>query len=235
MNTTHNNGNSHLLTKKNQSGAQERESCLENFYNYLGHEAFTKLIVAFEKFCTYGKSVPTMQMDFTQFMNFINKNNLGNDKIKKNQLEISFNTVRNNKKSINFHDFLYLLIEIGKLEIPFEKNKTKILNYFFNKNLIGCPSMQKNDIEKNLERWYFYLESSEIRKEVSKNLSMLHKFFLKYKVKDLKLGEVMDTNEMIRFCKDLSIIPTFLSSKDVAQVIIFILYLLHSLLYIKKI
>jgi hypothetical protein len=216
LNTT----NSYLQTKKNAntSTVHEKISQLENIYNYLGHEAYIKLLTAFEKFCFFGKSLSNMQMDYSQFTNFMMKNNLYCEEIKKNQVEIAFNKIKNSNKSINFPEFLNLLMEIGKIEFPFENNNIKILNYFFNKRLIGSPSMHKTDEEKNFERWYFFLESEDIRKEVSKNLNMLFKFFNKYKVKDLKLGEVMDNNEVIRFCKDLTIIPTFLSSKDVVNV-----------------
>ena len=68
------------------------------------------------------------------------------------------------------------------------------------------------------------VESSDIRKEVTNNLNMLYKLFNKYKVKDLKLGQVMDNNDMIKFSKDLTIIPTFLSSKDVVNVKIFFFF-----------
>jgi len=187
-------------------------------YNYIGHEAYIKLINAFEKFSVFGKTFSNMQMDYSQFTNFMTKNNLFCNEIKKYDVEIAFNKIRNNNKSVNFLEFLNVLIEIAKLEFPFENNKNKILNFFYNKRLIGCLSMQKTDEEKNFERWYFYLECSEIRKEVSKYLNLFYKFFNKYKVKDLKLGEVMDTNEMIKFGKDLTIIPTFLSSKDIVSV-----------------
>ena len=157
-------------------------------------------------------------MDYTQLSNFMTKNNLLCEEINKNQIEIAFNKIKNTNKSISFQEFLFFLIEIAKIDFPFENNNTKILNYFFNKRLIGNSNMQKTDEEKNFERWYFFLENVDIRKEVVKNLNILFKFFNKYKVKDLKLGEVMDVNQMIKFCKDLTIIPTFLSSKDVVNV-----------------
>lgn len=220
MNTT----NSYLATKKNQPNAivSEKISILESFYNYLGHEPYIKLVNSFEKFSNFGKTVSNMQMDYSQFTNFMTKNNLICDEIKKSNIEIAFNKIRNNNKLVNFSEFLNVLIELAKVDFPFENNSNKLLNYFFNKRLIGSPSMAKTDEEKNLERWYFFLESTEIRKEVAKNLSLFFKFFNKYKVKDLRLGEVMDVNEMIKFCKDLTIIPTFLSSKDVVNVCFFI-------------
>ena len=159
-----------------------------------------------------------MQMDYTQFTNFMTKNNLFCEEIKKNNAEIVFNKIRNNNKLVNFPEFLNVLIEIAKIDFPYENNNFKLLNYFYNKRLIGSPNMQKSDDEKNFERWYFFLECSDIRKEVIRHLNMLYKIFNKYKVKDLKLGEVIDVNEMIKFCKDLTIIPTFLSSKDVVNV-----------------
>lgn len=209
-----------MATKKNQTNVvvSEKISKLESFYNYLGHEPYIKLVNSFEKFCNFGKTVSNMQMDYSQFTNFMAKNNLICEEIKKINVEIAFNKIRNNNKLVNFSEFLNVLIEIGKLDFPFENNSNKILNYFFNKRLIGSPSIAKTDEEKNFERWYFFLESTEIRKQVAKNLSLFFKFFTKYKVKDLRLGEVMDVNEMIRFCKDLTIIPTFLSSKDVVNV-----------------
>ncbi len=209
-----------MATKKNQTNTivSEKISQLENFYNYLGHEPYIKLVNSFEKFCNFGKTVSNMQMDYTQFFNFITKNSLICDEIKKNNIEIAFNKIRNNYKSVNFSEFLNVLIELAKIDFPFENNSKKLLNYFFNKRLIGSPSMAKTDEEKNFERWYFFLESTEIRKEVAKNLGLFFKMFNKYKVKDLRLGEVMDVSEMIRFSKELTIIPTFLSSKDIVNV-----------------
>jgi hypothetical protein len=220
MNFILNTTNSYLLTKKNANRTQinTKVNELEEFYNHLGHETYIKIICAYEKFCFYGKTISNKQMDYSQFSNFMTKNNLFSSEIKKNQVEIAFNKIKNNNKSIDFSEFIMLLIELGKLDFPFENNNIKLLTYFYNKRLISSPSMQKSEEEKYFERWYFYLENSDIRKEVSNNLNMLFKLFNKYKVKDLKLGEVMDNNEMIKFSKDLTIIPTFLSSKDVVNV-----------------
>ena len=212
-----------LLTKKNSHNSKlqdDKGNLLENYYNYLGHEAYVKLLTSFDKFCSYGKTVSNNLMDYSQFNNYMSKNNLYSDEIKKNQVDVIFNKTRNNNKSINFTDFISILVEMGKIEFPFENNYCQILNYFYNKRLIRVIGMQKTLEEKNYERWYFFLETPEMAKEISKNLNMFYKFFLKYKVKDLKLGEVIDTNNMIKFCKDFTIIPTFLSSKDIVNVII---------------
>ena len=50
-------------------------------------------------------------------------------------------------------------------------------------------------------------------------MSYLYKLFNKYKEKDLRIGISINTNDFLLMCKDKSIIPIFLTNKDVVNVL----------------
>lgn len=109
-------------------------------------------------------------------------------------------------------------MEISKLIFNWEKNFLKSFSYFINKYIINIPCLTKTAEEKNMERWYFFLEYEDFVNEVRKRLPNLHKLFLKYKVKDLKVSESINTTNFIKMCKELKIIPVFLSTKEIISV-----------------
>ena len=109
-------------------------------------------------------------------------------------------------------------MHMSKLVYNWETNPVRTLNYFINKFLINIPCLQKNEEEKNMERFYFFLENEEFQKEIKNHLSYLYKIFLKNKVKDLKVGDYTDTTIFLKMCKELEIIPVFLSAKEIIYV-----------------
>ncbi len=109
-------------------------------------------------------------------------------------------------------------MEISKLVFNWEKNFLKSFSYFVNKYIIHIPCLKKTDEEKNMERWYFFLEYPEFINEIRKHLPHLHKVFHKNKVKDLKVSECINTTNFLKMCKDMSIIPVFLSTKEIINV-----------------
>jgi hypothetical protein len=107
---------------------------------------------------------------------------------------------------------------MSKLIYNWETNALKSLTYFINKYIINIPCLQKNEEEKNMERFYFFLENEEYQKEIKKHLGFLYKIFLKNKVKDLKVGDYTDSTIFLKMCKELEIIPVFLSAKEIINV-----------------
>ncbi len=109
-------------------------------------------------------------------------------------------------------------MHMSKLIYNWETNALKSLTYFINKYIINIPCLQKNEEEKNMERFYFFLENEEYQKEIKKHLGFLYKIFLKNKVKDLKVGDYTDSTIFLKMCKELEIIPVFLSAKEIINV-----------------
>ena len=52
----------------------------------------------------------------------------------------------------------------------------------------------------------------------------LSKFFQKYKFLDLRVTECISTEGFIKMCKDLTIIPVFLSAKEILNIINYVKY-----------
>ena len=69
-----------------------------------------------------------------------------------------------------------------------------------------------------MERWYFFLEYDDFVKEIKKHLARLHKAFIKHKVKDLKVSECINMENFLKMCKEMTIVPVFLSNKDIISV-----------------
>jgi tRNA U54 and U55 pseudouridine synthase Pus10 len=109
-------------------------------------------------------------------------------------------------------------MEFSKVVYPWEQNFIKSFSYYIQKFLVGIPCEERTPEEKNTERWYFYLENETFKAEIKQHLGKLYKLFTKYKVKDLKVSECTCTTDFIKMCKDLQIIPVFLTTKDVINV-----------------
>jgi hypothetical protein len=211
---------------------KEQSSALDNLYSSLGHEVYTKLINIFEKYCFYGKTYTNFNMDYSQFSNFMTQNSVYDKIITKKQSDLIFNKIRNNNKcilfltfktniAISFEDFIIILMELSKLVFPWEKNYLKSFSYFVNKYIVNIPCLAKSKEEKNMERWYFFLESDEFVREVKKHLHFMHKTFSKFKVKDLKVSECIDTTSFLKLCKDMCIVPVFLTAKEIISVFLY--------------
>ena len=122
-------------------------------------------------------------------------------------------------------------MEFSTIAFEWEKNPLNSLTYFLNKYMVNIHCMQKCEDEKNMERFYFFLENKEFKKEVKKHLPHLFKTFLKYQVKDLKIGDFTNSSNFLKMCKDLEIVPVFLSAKEIINVYFFFLlsFLEHQL------
>lgn len=108
---------------------------------------------------------------------------------------------------------------MSRLTFNWETNPIRSLTYFINKYIVNISCLQKTEEERNMERFYYFLENEEFKKEIKKHFSYLYKIFLKYKVKDLKVGDFTDTTNFLKMSKDLEIIPVFLSAKEIILVI----------------
>jgi hypothetical protein len=163
-------------------------------------------------------------MDYSQFNAFMDQNGIYDQFINRIQSELIYNKVTSQNKTINFEEFLIILLEFSKVAFTWEKDFLKSFNYFINKYIIHIPCLVKTMDEKNMERWYFFLENAEFIKEVKKHMNYFYKIFFKYKVKDLKVSTCTNISNFLTMCKDKSIIPVFLSTKDVISVTIIYLH-----------
>lgn len=69
-----------------------------------------------------------------------------------------------------------------------------------------------------MERFYFFLEYDDYQAQIKKYLPVLKRNFLKYKHSDLRINECISTEGFIKMCKDLTIIPVFMSAKEILGV-----------------
>ncbi len=224
---------------RNLNPVQTPSPILESLYSKLGHEVYSKLINVFEKYCLFGKTHTNFYMDFQQFSVFTSQNEIYNDSISRTQGEFIFNRVRKENKcklkylkivAITFEEFIDVLIQFSQIIFSWEKDPLKSFSYFSEQYLINIPCLKLSFGQKNLERWYFFLESQEFSLEIKKHLSRLHKVFLKYKLRDLRVSECVNTEDFLKMSKEMSIVPVFLSSKEVITVINFVKYRKKSLL-----
>ena len=176
-------------------------------------------------------------MDYSQFLGFINENNVTSPIISKIQSEMIFNRSKSGskcnffiKKAINFEEFINILLEFSKLIYDWEKKPLNCFRYFINKFLLNIPCLAKTDDEIIFDRCYFLFEHGDLYKEVNKHLPFLYKNFQKYKVKDLRLGERIDNLNFINFAKDFTIIPCYLSAKEAINTVNYSRYKKKSLL-----
>jgi hypothetical protein len=177
-------------------------------------------------------------MEYSQFTNFMNENNIHNEVVTKIQSEMMFNKIKSNPKckncnkylAINFEEFINILLEFSKLIFHWEKKPFNSFRFFINKFILNIPCLQKTDEDKTFGRWYFMFENENIYKEAKKNLPFLYKIFKNYKQKDLRYGECMDSLSFLNFAKEYTLIPNYLSNKETNNIINFIKYKKKSLI-----
>lgn len=84
--------------KKSIKYLSQKSTCdqlnLDALYDILGHDSYTKLIIIFEKYLLYGKSVASVDLDFSQYKAFIISNKITNDSLTMKKCEIMFNQVK---------------------------------------------------------------------------------------------------------------------------------------------
>jgi len=98
MKSTENVGNKKSIKMLTQKTHDQLD--LEALYDILGHDSYTKLIIIFEKYLLYGKSVASTDLDYSQFKAFIISNKVNNEHLTLKKCEILFNQVkRENGKS----------------------------------------------------------------------------------------------------------------------------------------
>ena len=72
---------------------------LENYYNNLGHDYYTKILKIFEKYCHFGKVNSSFGMDYSQFSTFMTQNNMYDGmSVNKTDSELIFNKVKGQNK-----------------------------------------------------------------------------------------------------------------------------------------
>jgi len=67
---------------------------LDALYDMLGHDSYTKLIIIYEKYLLHGRSVASVDLDYSQFKSFITSNKINNDQLSLKKCEILFNQVK---------------------------------------------------------------------------------------------------------------------------------------------
>ena len=73
---------------------------LDALYDILGHDSYTKLIIIFEKYLLYGRSVASVDLDYSQFKAFITSNKICNEHLSMKKCEILFNQVKRENGNI---------------------------------------------------------------------------------------------------------------------------------------
>ncbi len=121
------------------------------------------------------------------------------------------------------------MIQFSQVIFPWEQDEMKSFAYFTEQYISNIPCLVKSLDQKNLERWYFILESKDFGSEIKKHLSRLYKVFQKYKMKDLKLSECINTEDFLKMSKDCGIVPVLLTSKETIRIINFVKYRKKSL------
>ena len=200
------------------------EDMLDLYYNNLGHDYYTKILKIFEKYCHHGKVNNSIGMDYSQFSTFMQQNNMYEGDINKTNSELIFNKIKGQNKLVGFEDFIRIIIEFSKKEFPWEKDDLRKFKYFFNKRINHFPCLERTYEERNMERFFFFLEYDDYQAQIKKFLPTLKRNFQKYKHSDLRISECISTESFIKMCKDLTIIPVFMSAKEILGVINYVKY-----------
>ena len=119
---------------------------------------------------------------------------------------------------IDFEDFIKIIIEFAKKEFSWEKDQLRAFKYFINRRINHFPCLIKTYEEKNMERFYFFLEYDDYQQQIKKYLPALKRNFLRYKHTDLRISECISTEGFIKMCKNLTIVPVFMSGKEILNV-----------------
>lgn len=202
----------------------KKKDNLESLYNSLGHESYTQLLKLFEKYCYFGKTFTNFSMDYSQFCSLFQQNKL-NEKITiaKGDLEVIYNKIKKTtgvNKTVSFEEFLLILDEIAKPHYSWANTINNRLKYFFNQFIVGLSCLKKTIQDKNIERWYYFLETEEFKPVIKKHLNKLYVLYNQYRIGD----ELIDMTSFIQLTKNKKIIPVFLTSKEVISVVIFVKY-----------
>ncbi len=219
------NQNKPINSPRNNEDLKRTEGMLDAYYNNLGHDYYTKILKIYEKYCHHGKVNQSIGMDYSQFSTFMQQNNMYDGvNITKTTSELIFNKIKGQNKLIDFESFLKIIIEFSRKEFPWEKDTFRTFKYFFNRRINHFPCLDRSYEEKNMERFFFFLEYDDYQQQIKKFLNSLKRCFLKYKNTDLRITECISTEGFIKMSKDLTIIPVFMSAKEILGVINYVKY-----------
>ena len=190
---------------------------IEKIYNILGHETYLKMLRLYEKYCLFGKSFTNYKMDYSQLVEMFLQNKFYEITLPKCDIEVIFKKIkmsRGENKEVNFEDFLYIFIEIAKYLYEWEDNEYIRVKYLINNNLdLSC--LKKTLKDKKFERWYYLLETREIRNVIKKYLDKLYSIFNKY-ARDTCYIKI---ENFINICQEMSLIPIFQSTKEMVEIV----------------
>ena len=190
---------------------------IEKIYNVLGHETYLKMLRLYEKYCLFGKSFTNYKMDYSQLVEMFLQNKFYEITLPKCDIEVIFKKIkmsRGENKEVNFEDFLYIFIEIAKYLYEWEDNEYIRVKYLINNNLdLSC--LKKTLKDKKYERWYYLLETREIRNVIKKYLNKLYSIFNKY-ARDTCYVKI---ENFINICQEMSLIPIFQSTKEMIEIV----------------
>lgn len=125
---------------------------------------------------------------------------------------------------INFEDFIKILTEFARKEFSWEKDHFRAFKYFINKRINHFTCLERTYQEKNMERFFFFLEYEDYQVEIKKFFPVLKRTYLKYKHADLRIADCISSDGFIKMCKEVTIIPVFMSSKEVLDIVNYVKY-----------
>ena len=212
--------------KKNNIIIKEINEKYENYekiYNSLGHETYNRILRLFEKYCYYGRTFTNYKMEYSQFVAMHIDNNLYELTLPKSDIEVIYNKIKNNigeNKDVSFEDFFFILQEISKHLYEWEDDSNMRLKYLINNNYVGLPALIISNNDKKLQRWFYLLNTKELKNVVKKYIGRIYSLFLKYCDNRKKLS----IQNFIKIVQDKKLVPVFLSSKEVIYILNYIKY-----------
>ena len=195
----------------------------EKLYHCLGHDSYTNILKIFEKYCLFGKTYTKYTMEYSQFCSLFIQNNLYETTLPKSDMEVIYNRVKKNtdEKNVTFNEFVTILDEIAKHLYPWETNQMNRIKYLIGNKLANLPCIEKTEEDKKRDRWYYLLETDEIKPIFKENVFLLYSWFSKH-CDDCK--KILDIETFINMVHDKKIIPIFLSNKEVVGIVNYVRY-----------
>ena len=162
-------------------------------------------------------------MEYSQFVAMHIDNNLYELTLPKGDIEVIYNKIKNNigeNKDVSFEDFFFILQEISKHLYEWEDDSNMRLKYLINNNYVGLPALIISNNDKKLQRWFYLLNTKELKNVVKKYIGRIYSLFLKYCDNRKKLS----IQNFIKIVQDKKLVPVFLSSKEVIYILNYIKY-----------
>ena len=200
----------------------EQNELYEQLYNCLGHDSYTKILKVFEYYCLFGKSYSNYTMEYSQFCSLFVQNNLYESTLPKSELEVIYNRIKKNttNKNVTFTEFLQIFNEMSKHLYAWEDKEILRIKHLINNHFSNLPCLAKTTQEKKNERWYFLLESDDIRSVVKDYLNFLYDWFSKNSSSNFRV----DMETFIKMAQLKKMVPVFLYNKEVVSTFNFVKY-----------